>query len=118
MPQRHSRMVDGRRHVWLTEELWKLAADLPPFDLPVEDVVELDWNCWFDDDDPPTIRAVAEHARRIQDASLEHPIVLNADGQLMDGGHRLAKALLLGHATIRAVRFEATPPPHEVLDPS
>ena len=47
---------------------------------------------------------MAEHARRIQEADLAYPIILSADGRLMDGGHRLAKAWLRG-------LFAGRPPP-------
>ena len=41
-------------------------------------------------------------------------IILNVDGSLMDGGHRVCKALLDGRKTIRAVRFQAMPEPDEI----
>lgn len=68
-------------------------------------------NCWFGPDLPPTCRAVAEHARRIQEARRDHPIILSADGGLMDGGHRVAQAWLAGDTRISAVRFAVDPEP-------
>ena len=65
---------------------------------------------WFDDTFPPTCRAVVAHAQRIQEVDLAYPIILSADGLVMDGMHRVSKAHLLGHATITAVRFERDPP--------
>ena len=35
-------------------------------------------------------------------------------GALMDGGHRLCYALLMGHDTIKAVQFPTMPEPDEV----
>jgi hypothetical protein len=55
-------------------------------------------------------------AARINDADLSKPIILNADGSLMDGGHRLCKALLEGRQTILAVRFDVMPTPDEISD--
>ena len=46
----------------------------------------------------------------IQQADLSYPIILSADGKVMDGMHRVAKAKLLNHLTIKAIRFEITPP--------
>lgn len=60
-------------------------------------------------------RAVAQHARRIWDADLTYPIILSADGRLMDGGHRIAKAWLLGMSAIEAVQFVVGPEPDYVL---
>jgi hypothetical protein len=47
-------------------------------------------------------------------ADLQYPIILSSDGRVMDGMHRVAKALLEGHATIRAVQFVTDPPPQFV----
>ncbi len=40
-----------------------------------------------------------------------YPIILGNDGRVMDGMHRIARALLEGHATIKAVQFEIQPGP-------
>lgn len=109
----HSRVIDGKRHVWNVERLWALSAGLPVRRAPVASIRELDQDCWFCGD-APTIRAVAEHCRRIVDADLDRPIILNADGSLMDGGHRVARALLEGVESLPAVRFEAAPEPDAI----
>ena len=115
MPEKHSRAIPGGRAVWFTQRLCELAAGLPVEDVPVGAIAEFDQVCWFGPQAPPTCRAVAEHARRIEAADLAHPIILSASGQLMDGGHRLAKAWLAGHAVIRAVRFLEDPVPDYII---
>jgi hypothetical protein len=40
---------------------------------------------------------------------------LSAEGFLMDGGHRLAKAWLLDLKEVRAVQFVINPEPDEIL---
>lgn len=115
MPEKHTTIRDNKRLLWYTQRLWIESADLVPFDIKIADVQELDWNCWFDSREP-TLREVARHARRIQDADLQYPIILNDDGSLMDGGHRLCKALLEGRDTIQAVQFSTMPEPDEVME--
>jgi len=115
MSETHSTIRGGQRFLWYTERLWRLAEKLPPFEISICDVPELDQNCWFDGSEP-TLRRVAEHCARINDADLSKPIILNADGSLMDGGHRLCKALLEGRQTILAVRFDVMPTPDEISD--
>jgi hypothetical protein len=107
----HSRAIAGRRAVWLTERLWRIAEGLPVRKVAIDDIQELDQNCWFRPGNDPTCRAVARHARKIADADLSYPIILAPDGSLMDGGHRVCKALLLGRTEIDAVRFEVDPEP-------
>lgn len=118
MVQRHSRPVDGGRAFWLTERLWELARDLPAHEVPIASIAEFEQNCWFSSPTPPTCKAVAQHARRINEADLSYPIILSAAGGLMDGGHRIAKAWLLGHETITAVQFLNDPAPDYVVTDS
>ncbi len=35
-----------------------------------------------------------------------YPVILSSEGRVMDGMHRIARALLEGRSTIEAVRFE------------
>jgi hypothetical protein len=41
-------------------------------------------------------------------------VILSSDGRVMDGMHRVCKALLLGHDTIDAVRFLHDPEPDHI----
>jgi hypothetical protein len=79
--------------------------------VPIAEIAEFEQDCWFQARHTPSCRAVAEHARRIIDADLAYPVILAADGHLMDGGHRIAKAWLAGQSEVAAVRFETDPEP-------
>ncbi len=116
MAEKHSRLTKEGRLVWFTERLWSLAHDLPVRQVSIAQIAEFDQNCWFGKTAPPTCRAVAEHARRISDADLRYPIILSAEGYLMDGGHRIAKAYLLQLDIISAVQFLQDPEPDYSLD--
>ena len=61
-------------------------------------------------------RELAEHVTRVYDASLDHPILLDPDGFIMDGWHRVVKALCQKRQTIKAVRFTELPC-HEFTEP-
>lgn len=113
MPEKHSTIRDGKRLVWYTERLWKLAETLEPFDRPVASFKELDVDCWFGPEKTPSLREVAQHCQRITGADMAYPVILNDSGLLMDGGHRLCKALLMGQTTIKAVQFPSMPEPDE-----
>ena len=112
--QTHSTERDGKRYIWYTERLWELAKDLPEYDADVELFEELDRDCWFGEGRTPTIREVADHCRRINETDPRIPVIINDNGRLMDGGHRLARALLEGRKTVKAVRFEKMPEPDEI----
>jgi hypothetical protein len=95
---------------WHIETVWQAARDLPVEDVPVDTIREIDEDCWFDGR-PATVRAVVDHARRIEEADLELPIILAVDGQVLDGMHRVAKAVLRGRGTVPARRLAVDPEP-------
>ena len=89
---------------------------MPVRQIPIDQIAEFDQDCWFGRT-PPTCRAVVEHARHIFDADLQYPIILSAEGYLMDGGHRIAKAYLLQRHEVPAVQFPNDPEPDYILPP-
>ncbi|MFN7130442.1 MAG: hypothetical protein ACK4N5_00070, partial [Myxococcales bacterium] len=86
------------------------AESLPVESRAVEGLMDLDRDGWFTRS-TPTPRHILAHMRRILDADLSRPVILDADGSLMDGAHRVCKALLLGVPALPTVRFPQTPPP-------
>ena len=112
MPQFHHR-VDAKGHTlsWNVDRLIDLAHALPRITVALSSLHEFDEVYWFDATFLPTCRAVVEHAQRIQAVDVTYPIILSADGHVMDGMHRIAKAWMLGQSTITAVQFERDPPP-------
>ena len=96
---------------WDVDRLIQLSAGLPVIELPLTAIEELDADYWFKDGQPATVRAVVEHVRLMNDANLSFPVILAAEGRVMDGMHRIAKALMLGLQTVDAVQFAVTPEP-------
>ena len=78
----------------------------------IDAIREIDEAFWFGDKiDELTWRSIVEHTRLIRETDLSYPIILSSDGRVMDGMHRVAKALLEGHETIDAVQFSQDPEP-------
>ena len=103
---------DRGYHAWDVDRLIELARDFPVISVKLSDISELDENFWYQgENDLPTVRSMVEHFRLVQDTGLEYPIILSAKGRVMDGMHRVAKALMLGHDKISARRFDTDPPP-------
>lgn len=99
---------------WDVHRLVDLARGLPVHDVPLSAIRELDEPYWFGEGTIPTCRAVADHLRLVDATDLRYPIILSADGRVMDGMHRVVKAYLAGHAAVRAVRFTHDPAPDHV----
>jgi len=102
---------DGVRRVWDVERIWKLAETLPVVEVELENIRGLDEVTWFSEEKLPTLRNVVGHCQRILDCDDSYPVILTEDNCVFDGMHRIAKHLLEGKKTIRAVKFEKNPPP-------
>ena len=96
-----------------------LAEDLPVEMVPLSEIRELDQRFWFENEgDEPTCRVIAEHARLISEADLNYPIILDPDGLVMDGMHRVCRALAEGADHISAYRLTELPEPDSVGVPA
>lgn len=113
-----SRPETGRLlRIWEVDRLWLLAQDLPVKLVPLSPLDDLDRVGWHGQPrnyGRLTCREVAEHARRIEQATCDHPILLSAEGHLLGGFHRLCKAFLLGMTAIPAVQFDVDPEPDRI----
>ena len=115
MKQFHKRPTPAGTLIWDVDRLIQLAQHLATKTIPLASIFEFDEAYWFDDQYRPTCREVVSHVQRIQLADLSVPIILSADGHVMDGMHRVAKAWLLGHTEIPAVQFSQDPEPDQIL---
>jgi hypothetical protein len=98
---------------WDVDRLIERSSRLPRKRIAIHNIGELD-DVWFGDDERPTWRAMLAHVRLIEEANLSFPIILSANGAVMDGMHRVAKAVLQGHEEIDAVQFADDPEPDHI----
>lgn len=99
---------------WDVRKLIALTVDqkLKPQPVLLSEIAELDQCFWFSEPgDKPTPRAIAEHMKLVDAADTGYPILLDAEGRLMDGMHRAVKRLVQGHQDILAQRLHVTPSP-------
>jgi len=95
-------------HSWSVSRLFELARNLPVMDIPLNHLH------LFYKYENLTLREMVMHIKAVNDADLNMPIILDEDGEVMDGRHRLMKAMLTGAETIKAVRFDENPSPCQV----
>lgn len=103
-------MCNLGRHSWSVPRLFELSRGLPVMDVPLNHL------SLYYTYEKLTLRELVMHMKAVHDADLESPIILDEDGELMDGRHRLMKAMLTGRETIKAVRFDENPDPCRVSD--
>lgn len=76
--------------------------------MPLERIREFNEE-WHGDGEIPTWRAFIEHMALVKDADPSFPILLSETGGVMDGMHRVAKAVLEGRKDIEAVQCQQDP---------
>jgi hypothetical protein len=110
--QYHLRQSPAGLLAWDVDRLIALTTGLAPKTVPLAAIRELDEPFWFGGgSEAATCRAVADHARLIAEADLQYPIILGADGRVMDGMHRVAKAYLEGRDVVVTVQLPVDPSP-------
>ena len=103
---------DAGLDAWDVDRLIALSKDFPIEQVELASIAEVDTVYWFGGElERPTVRKVVDHMRLIATVDPTHPIILGADGRVMDGMHRIARALLDGQTSIGAVRFTLDPEP-------
>lgn len=110
--QYHFRNSEKGLLAWDVDRLVELASDLIPVEVPLSEIRELDKAFWYGrEEDRATCRSVALHAKLILEADLSYPVILSSDGRVMDGMHRICKALIKGSESVTALRFTQDPEP-------
>jgi len=110
--QYHFRPVDNHTLIWDIHRLIKLSRNFPVKEVDINAIRELDEPYWFGDERTiPSCRVIGEHAKLISETDLNHPIILSQDGGVMDGMHRVVKAMIAGKTRIKAIQFAEDPEP-------
>jgi hypothetical protein len=111
-PQYHFRLTVNGLNAWSVRRLIDLSGDLPVIMINPGEVKELDMNHWYmHPSDQPTPRSVIEHLRLIQACDITCPVILDAQGRVMDGMHRVCRAIVDNVTSIPARRFNVDPEP-------
>ena len=115
MIEKFSRIEDGQRcclgnNEWYVARLVTLTKDFEVMEIPLKHM-----NVYYTYE-KLTLREMVTHLNAVMDADLSYPIILDEDGEVMDGRHRIMKAMMSEQETIKAVRFGSNPEPCRVLD--
>jgi hypothetical protein len=105
--QYHFWRGEGGLDAWDVDRLIELTAGIPVEEVRLEDLYEIDSVYWFEESEHPTVRKVVEHFRLLQIVDPSYPVILGPDNRVMDGMHRIARALLESH-TVAAPGTEAS----------
>ena len=110
--QYHFRPSKNGLNAWDVHKLVELSKNIKPTNIPLSSISEVNENYWFGGKgDNPTCLAIAEHCKLMKETDLKFPIILSSNGRVMDGMHRVCKAIIEGRKTIKAVQFSKDPEP-------
>ena len=98
---------------WDVGRLIELTAAYPRRRVALSEIRDLN-EPWFGTGEAASWVALVEHVKLMDAADLAFPIILAADGTVMDGMHRAAKALRAGYTHVEAVQFVVDPHPDYV----
>jgi hypothetical protein len=114
-PQYHLRRTESGIDAWDVRRLVNLSASLPVVSIDPREIAELREDHWYSHDSTvPSPASIIEHIRLIQSSDLSFPIILDQRGRVMDGMHRVCRAVLEGIRLIPAVQFSVDPEPDYV----
>jgi hypothetical protein len=101
---------EGGLDAWDVDHLIELSRNLPVVEVRIDALRDVDSNYWFDALEP-TVRRVAQHVGLVLAVDPSFPIILSSTGRVMDGMHRVVRAMVRGNTTISAVQFMVDPEP-------
>ncbi|WP_298775964.1 hypothetical protein [uncultured Shewanella sp.] len=106
--------------IWDVNKLIVQSNKLPTVHVNLSEITELDRCYWYESNESiPTCRNIVEHMQLVNEADLNYPILLCQNGKVIDGMHRVCKALMSGHTTIKAKQFTNNIPPDYInVDPN
>lgn len=117
--QYHFRDSERGVLIWDVDNLIRHTAGLSAIEVPLSNIRELDEPYWYElGGAVPTCRSIAEHMQLVAATDLSYPIIVCPEGRLMDGMHRVVKALMEGRESVMAYQLEVLPEPDYVdVDP-
>lgn len=91
---------------YLARDLHMLAEACEVFDMPLAgiDINRNPWSGSFSN-----LNDFLFHYKRVEECNLRFPIILSPEGNILDGNHRICKAILEEKRTIKAVRLNYMP---------
>jgi len=97
-------------YVWKAKTLYDAAKlqDLEPFEIPLA-ALDLE-NLYFGVN---STTSFIFQCSRVRNCDISIPIILDSDGAIADGYHRICRSVLDGHRTIKAYRLKTMPTPDE-----
>lgn len=106
-----SQFIETKGHRYSILECIRASKDEESFDLPIKGM-----NIDYPSLSANSLCSDIAHIAAVLEADLKYPIILAPTGEIMDGRHRVAKAILKGDETIKAVQLSKWPEGERISD--
>ena len=103
---KYSNTYQEGNKVWYATTLIKASKDLPVKSIPINNKMldtKIQWtlDTFFD---------LKQHMIRMKNADLKFPVIIGPKGIIIDGYHRLMKAMSLNKTSIKYIKLDKLPP--------
>ncbi len=98
-------ITDVHNNQWSVLDLIERTKNFPVMEIPLQHLC-IDFSL-----SGIIVRQFVAHMKMVLESNLDYPVILDENGGVFDGRHRIAKALLEEKTVIKAVRFETDPSP-------
>lgn len=89
---------------WEDATLWVAAKGKPIVELGIEELSKMPFCGW----NSQTLKDIANEYMAVMSADIRFPILVTTDNIVMDGCHRIVKAILEGKTSIEAIVLDVT----------
>ena len=96
--------IEYEEKLWSVVKLIEASKNLKVFKLKVKDIFT-----FYSAPNEDNLPSFIEHCINVQNCNLQYPIILSPTNFILDGRHRLVKAIINKKKYIQAVRFENMP---------
>ena len=104
--------VEGNQS-WNMSTIQNATKGLLAFDLQL---AALDISVYPWDRESQTISNFIYHFERVKNVGFDYPVILDPDGYIIDGWHRIAKAVLEKMTEVKAVRLIVMPQSDKIIN--
>lgn len=89
---------------WEDKTLWQAAEGKPCIELSVSELADMSFDGW----NTQTLADVARETRSIIKADMNYPILVTPEHRIMDGCHRVVKAVIYRQTSIKAIILDVS----------
>jgi len=109
--QYHLKKTENGFNAWDVDLLIEKTRNFEIIQVSVNDVIQNNENHWYQSTENPSVSAILKHMKLVNKSKLDFPIIIDSNGIVMDGMHRVGKAYLQNLHYINAVKFSVIPVP-------